>query len=311
MGGESVAPVVYVDVLFVTNFICDLFLLYMTRTVYKNKSPAWRMLCGAALGSVYAVAIFFPDLTFMASAFIKLFASAVIVVVSFKIHTLREFMMLLLLFYLSGFVLAGISFALFFLTGFGSRVGAAMSNGVFYINVNPLYVMCGAAICYATMFVGEKLYVKRLLRHANMHKITIAYRQRSVSVPALLDTANYACDPVTNMAVIVCDMKAALPLFEGESFYKKLCQAESVMTEVLALELVCDTPFRLVPYKPLGTDVGFMIAFEPHRLEIDGRECICSVLVGLCAKAVMDSADYGALLHPRIMDRLGEESEVV
>lgn len=308
MGGELLEAVVYVDVLFMTNLICDFFLLYLTRAVYKSRSPAWRLVLGAVIGSAYAVAMFFSSLSLLAGALVRLAASCVIVAASFRIRTLRDFLSLLCLFYLSGFVLAGISFALLFCTDLGAKTGAAMSNGVFYVNINPLLVPLGAALCMAVLFCGEKIYMKRLLRRTNMHRIKIIYRQKSISVYALLDTANYATDPITNTPVVVCDAKTVFPLFEGEGFYDDLCGAGCGID---ALGLICDTPFRFVPYKPLGACEAVMLAFKPDALEIDGTECECEALVGLCEGAVCKNADYGALLHPRIMQRMSEESEAV
>lgn len=307
-GGDVLEAVVYVDVLFMTNFICDFFLLYLTRAIYKSRSPAWRLALGAMVGSAYAVAIFFPSLTLLAGALASLAASCVIVAVSFKIRTLRDFLSLLFLFYLSGFVLAGISFALLFCTDLGAKTGAAMSNGVFYVNINPLLVPVGAAACMAVLFLGERIYMKRLLRRTNMHRMKIIYKQKSISAYALLDTANYATDPITNTPVVVCEAEVVLPLFENEGFYDDLRRAGCGID---ALGLICDTPFRFVPYKPLGACEAVMLAFKPDMLEIDGRECECEVLVGLCEEAVCKNADYGALLHPRIMQRLSEESEAV
>ncbi len=293
-------PTVYIDVLFLTNYMADFFLLYMTKAICKSKAYLWRLMCGACIGSIYAVLMFFPYLSFLYSIIAKLIISALIVFISFRIKNFREFLSIYSVFYLSGFILAGISFALFFCTDFGERVGVAMSNGIFYININFYFLALGAIICYACLFLFEKIYVKRLNAQANMHKVRIFYKQKTACVRALLDTANAVSDPITNMPVIVCTMSAVKPLFKEESFYKKLCEIEKTHSDRLKVELVCDTPFRLVPYRALGNAGDVMLGFVPTKLEIDEKVYDGEAIVAISTTPISQSSNYDALLHPRI-----------
>ena len=304
-------PVVYVDVLFLTDFVCDFFLLYITGRIYKNKSPLWRICLGALVGGVYSVAVFFPNMNFFVSAVCKLMISLLIIFISFKIHSIRDFFALFMLFYLSGFVLGGISFALFFLTDFGAEMGAAMSNGVIYININPMYIFVGALMCYTVLLFSEKFYVTRLLKHSLKHTLDIYYKGRKINVNAIFDSGNFATDPVTNTAVIVCETGAALPLFEGESFCENLLKIKNGECDKNMIELVCDTPMRIVPYRSAGAEASVMPAFFPDKIAVDGKECTCSVLVGLCGKISDGQDGIKALLHPRIINRMKAEREVV
>ena len=297
-------PTVYVDILFLTNFLTDFFLLYMTKSVSKNVSPVWRLMCGAFAGSIYAVLMFYPDLSFIYSGVFKLVASAVIVLIAFPVNSVKNFLDLSSLFYLSSFALSGITFVLFYFTDVGSAIGAAMSNGIFYVNINPLYLILSAALCYIIMFVFERVYTKRLNINANMHNLEIFYKGKTIRVKALLDSANAMLDPVTNTPVIVCDINMLKPLFKDESYYERLCKLGENNADKLKIELVCDTPFRLVPYRGLGNVGDIMLAFSPAKLLIDEKVYTGSVLIGLCVQKLSEVNDYNALLHPRVMAML-------
>ena len=297
-------PTVYLDILFLTNFITDFFLLCLTKKICKNKARTWRLLIGAAVGSLYSVFMFFPNISLLYSAVCKLLASGAIVLIAFRVRRMREFFSLLGMFYLSSFALAGTAVALFYFTSLGPKVGAAVSNGVFYIGVNPLILLSAAALCYAFLHVAERLYTKRLAHGANMHRLTVAYGTKSVQMHALLDTANSVSDPVTNLLVIVCTIEAVKPLFQDEDFYTRLCDVEKTDSDKIKVELVCDTPFRLVPYRALGTCGDVMLAFLPSRLDVDGRPYERGALIGLCAKPLSQSPRYDALIHPRVMVNL-------
>lgn len=297
-------PTVYLDVLFLTNFITDFFLLCLTKRVCKNVSNGWRIALGAAVGSLYSVCMFFPNISLLYSAVCKLLASAAIVWISFRIKSVREFLSLFTVFFLASFALAGAAFGLFYCTSLGPKVGAAVSNGVFYLGVNPLYLLAAAVLCYGFIHFGERIYTKKLAHCANMHRLTVCYGDKSVQMHALLDTANSVSDPVTNTPVIVCTIDALKPLFRGQDFYARLCDVEKTDSDKIKVELVCDTPFRLVPFRALGTGADVMLAFSPQSICVDGKPYERSALIGLCAKQLSQSPRYDALIHPRVMVNL-------
>lgn len=297
-------PTVYIDILFLTNFITDLFLLYMTKKLCKAKTPVWRLLCGAAAGSIYSVFMFYPNVSFVYSGICKIAACALIVLISFKIRSKRAFLSLFVMFFISSVSLAGITFAVFFCTDLGFKTGAAMSNGIFYANISPIHLILGAAVCRCILFAGEKIYSKRMTHCANMHKLTIAYRGRTVDICGLTDTANAVSDPITSTPVIICTLASLKPLFKDEGFYDKLCETENNNSDRLKVELVCNTPFRLVPYRALGSDGDVMLAFKPDSITIDNTEYEMNALVGLCRGNLSQSRQYDALIHPRICANL-------
>ena len=56
--------IVYADVLFLTNFVINAGLLYATALLSKSDRSTGRVVTGAALGAVYALLMFFPNLQF-------------------------------------------------------------------------------------------------------------------------------------------------------------------------------------------------------------------------------------------------------
>lgn len=297
-------PTVYIDVLFITNFIMDFFLLCITGRICKNRARTWRCAAGAAAGSIYSVFMFFPNVSFLYSALFKLAACVVIVFISYKIRSVRSFIQLLSVFFVSSFALAGAAFGLFYLTPVGSKTGAALSNGIFYIGVNPVILIGAAALCFAVLHLSERVYIKHLTHQTYTHKLCVTYKGSSVKLCALLDSANFAMDPVTNMPIIICTVEAVRPLFRNEDFYEQLCDAGKINLDSIKIELICDTPFRMVPYRVLGDAGSVMPTFEPSALEVDGKAYAGRVLIGLCAGKLLPDTRCDALLHPRIMANL-------
>lgn len=292
--------IVYIDTLFLTNFACDFFLLYLTRTICKDKSRTYRMIVGALIGAVYSVLMFCVDVMVWQSILASVFVSALIVYVSFKSKTAKEFLTVFAVFYFASFILAGISYVVFFAPGFTGITEMALSNGVFYFNINPWAVIVGAALCFLLLFAVERVYTKRLVQAANMHNVTITYNNKSINIKALLDTGNHVCDPVTGIPVVVCEIQKILPLFEGEDFYRSLCKMRFEADYKLLTELVCATPFRLVPYITITQGAGLMLAFIPDKIEIDKNEVSRKILIGISVQNIGDES-YNALLHPKVI----------
>lgn len=291
---------VYADVLFMTNFIIDLFLLYLTKKICKNAAGHLRMICGGCIGGIYAVCMFYPSMPFVHSLFLKLCAAALMVFVSFDIRSAAGFLKAYAVFILAGAGMAGISFALFFCSGFSRIDSFFLSNGVFYINVSPIYVICGGVVWAAVIFAAEKVYTKCMYLQANMYKISVVYKSKKVQLYALLDTANSLTDPVTNTAVVICECEAVRKLFEGENFYDRLCLAQKKKSENTMVELICNTPFHIAPYKALGANADVMLCFTPDAFLVEEEEYEGDVLIGLYMGSLTKNGQYRALLHSEI-----------
>ena len=61
-GGGRLSQVVYVDVLFTLNLFVNYLLLLSGACLLREKAKRWRLLLGAALGAVYSLIIFAPEL---------------------------------------------------------------------------------------------------------------------------------------------------------------------------------------------------------------------------------------------------------
>src|SRR5659263_672773 len=104
--------VVYIDILFAVNLILNYFILLAVSILLKRKDKRLRILAGAAFGALYSLFIFYPQLTYLYSIFVKIIASVIIVLITFKCSNIKTFAKLIMFFYLISF-LFGVSFSLF------------------------------------------------------------------------------------------------------------------------------------------------------------------------------------------------------
>lgn len=196
-------PVVYIDILFLINFCIDFVLLVTTRAVTNNPARGWRLAAGAFLGGVYACLMFFPVLGLLYGFLFRLLFSAVLVCVSFSLHSVREFGRVLFIFYAVSFVFAGSSFALFFCTDIGSRIGAMAGNGILYFQVPLPLLAVSTGFSYVLIRLVHRALTKKLARRRCLYTVCISRGTESVKLQALLDTGNTLTDPFSHDPVII------------------------------------------------------------------------------------------------------------
>ena len=129
--GGKMDVTVYVDVLFIINFIINLILLKITLFFMKSSASLSRLITASAVGSVYAVFMFFPDIGFLYILPFKLMVSVVMIKIitpRSKIFKLTKFTAV---FYLVSFTFAGVLLALVYLGNISSRGFAVFENGIF------------------------------------------------------------------------------------------------------------------------------------------------------------------------------------
>lgn len=184
---------IYADVLFFVNFGMDYLLLFFTGRLMGKRNSALRTAFAAGVGAAYAVMAFFLSVT-AAALPIKAAVSAGMVRLAFGKQSKREFCKSLCGFYLISLACGGIGFAAMAFGGFGSKLGAVFSGGVWYFHLPVYRLLLAAVICYplfrvvfsAAKRVGEK--------KSCLCRITVSYREKEQSCSALYDTGNFLED---------------------------------------------------------------------------------------------------------------------
>ena len=300
-GRVAMKPIIYVDVLFLINLAINLLLLACTRGITRNRARQWRIWLGALLGAAYAVFIFFPALSILYSTAAKLVFSALLVLVSFRIARWREYVRILLIFYAVSFVFAGTAFAMLFMTDIGSQLGAAVSNGIFYLSLPLETLVISTVVSYALIRAGYAVYSKKMSQGGNIFEVTICLCGKSTKVLALMDTGNSLTDPLTGTPVIVAEYESINGLFTPEMRDAVRHGGDAELSNLLLSGTSDGIRFYIVPFASLGKRDGVLIAFKPDGVMMNG-ECITNVLVGMYTKRLAKSEEDSALLNPMIVN---------
>jgi len=281
--------VIYIDTLFLLNALVDYLLLLAAARLAGEPLRRGRFALGAALGGLYAVAIFLPGMGFLAHPLCRLASAALMLLAAYggSRRLLRQGVLFLALTCAFGGGVVAI--------GLLGGTGLALGNGVFYSALDLKVVLLSAAVCYGVI----TLVFQRLGRHSaasgELARVRLRLGERWTDLTALVDTGNTLADPATGRPVMVAEGERLSGLFPGEHRPSPadLRDPASALARLGTGEW--RARFRLLPYRSVGVDRGLLLAVRADALELDGQGR-GPALVALSPTPVSDGGGYQALI---------------
>lgn len=282
---ETEMTVVYIDSLFLLNWIVDYLLLLATARLSGEIIRRLRLALGAALGALYAAATFFPGMGFLGHPACRLGSAVLMILCSFGGS--RRLLRVTLVFFGLACAFGGGILAIGLLVG----RGLSLRNGILYSAMDLKLILLSAAFCYVLL----TLFFQRAARHSRreLRRSILTLGDKQIVLTALMDTGNTLADPVSGRPVMVA---------EGEklqSFLPEKIGREQLRDPVSAMECLSDTGegrrFRLLPYRSVGVECGMLLALRVDRVQV-GEEDYGSMLVALSPNLVSDGGGYNALV---------------
>ncbi len=272
---------VYADVLFVTNFVINYILLYITSLLSGGKHSAIRISVASSIGAIYAVCMFMPMFSLACSMAGKLILSLVICAVAFGFVPIKRYIKRLGFFYAVSLLCGGIVTALVS-PGNGTTLG--VNNGIIYFNTDIYTIIIASVITYWVIRLTYGVYRKYASR--NLYRMTVCKNGRAVALNVLMDTGNMLWDPMSGGSVIVVEKDAVKGLIPESKPEDDIFDIAHHIRDV-----------RLIPYKTIDTDNGLLVGFKPDKI-------YCStplkddVIIGISSRKFGADGEYNALAGP-------------
>lgn len=271
---------VYVDAVFALNLLVNYLLLRASARLGGAALRRGRLWLGAALGALYAVAVYLPGCGFLQGIVWKALCAVGMLVLAFGPR--RETLRLGAVFLAVSLVLCGAVYGLELL-----KRGRIHFRGdsLFYPVTFSSLVLTAGAVC-----AGCRLLLPRLSHGPDsIVPVTVRLGNRRVRLSALRDSGNTLCDPLTGEAVLVADWRTAAGLLPRE----RLCAADFAAPAGLMLRLADYHP-RLIPYRAVGVAGGMLLALPCEEVRI-GKLVRKNSLVAFSPTPLSDGGAYEAL----------------
>jgi len=267
---------VYIDQVFLLNFIIDYLLLLCAAKLAGEPFRRGRLGLGALLGGLYAAGVFLPGWGFLAHPLCKLAVPAGMTLLAFG----------------SSKRLLRVSLVFF-------GVSAAFGGGVLALQLflgapavlDLKTTLLAAAGCYGFL----TLIFRRSARHGGGELLParLELEGRACRLTALADTGNTLTDPATGRAVMVAEGERLRDLFPAGQ-----CPGpEELRDPAAAMEKRRGDGlrWRLLPYRAVGVPWALLLAVRVDNARIGGED-YGPILVALSPTPVSDGGGYSALI---------------
>jgi len=253
---------VYLDLVFITNFIFDFILLLGTSIILKRNIKIYRIILGGLIGSLTLLILFIP-MNSISLIIYKLFISILLSIVTFGYKNLRFTLTNLYYIYLVSIIMGGIVYF------YDNQV--SNNNGLVFINSFKYNILLGIIL----IIIGLRTFlknIKKLRTNYNKYlKITIYFDDYELSLNAFLDTGNKLIDPYTFKPIILLDENII-------KYYNN---------------------YVLVPYKTCNED-GLLKCIKAKKIYIDGIGIRKNFLVGLTTSINIDGIN--CILNEKLLE---------
>lgn len=260
---------VYIDVLFLENFLIDFLVLYMTAFVMCIKPSFFKMTVSSFVGSFYMCSLYFSDFLFLKNTVFKIIVFCAMIFLAFPIKTFKVFLKYIMTFLFINLSLGG---CIYF---FASFSGGNVKNGVFYIKTEIMGLILGIGVL---IFIGRffiVLFKKNILLGKTKKELTIFYKNKKMKLSTLIDTGNTLIDPISRKSVVVVSPKKIKKLINEE----KLSEIKN---------------FRLIPCRTITDKYEVLYGFKPDKFIYNEKEIDAVVAISKCDF----DGEYDAVINP-------------
>lgn len=287
--------IVHLDIAFATNFVTDLAWLWATGSLAGARLRPWRLGLASAVGAGAAVWAYFPAGRWLTSGPGALLGTVLLLGLAFWPQRLGEALRVAAYFILTGGAMAGVAMLIGSRNALpGSAQVSEVSSGM--VAAGLLLTLVGAR------YLWESARDRSRLRHG-LYRMRIRLGDRTVELPALIDTGNALRDPLSGTPVVVVEAAAL-----EEALPPVMLQAVGAGWDSLdRLPGSWASRCRLVPFRAVGRSAGLLLALDPDEISLQGPEdqdwFQVRGLLGLGAERLHPEGAYQALLPPLLLQR--------
>jgi stage II sporulation protein GA (sporulation sigma-E factor processing peptidase) len=296
---------IYLDAVWVLNFLLDLMLLMLTQALSREYTPKRRLVFGAIIASLIVPATIYYPSALLNTVYGKLLYSILIILVAFQFTTVRQFFKKLLLFYFVTFSIGGGLFAAHYVL---QNPVALASNGLLTFSsgygdpVSWLFIMIGFPIAFWFTKSRMDKHVTDKIRYDQMYEVTLQLKEKSFSTTGYIDSGNQLIDPLTKKPVIICDESFLQQWFQEEEWIQLKRAFEEF--DMDSIPLSWEKYIHMVPFQGVEGKSNFLLALKPESLTIGyGEQKIIAtkLLVGIQFSTLTKDQSYHCLLHPQLI----------
>lgn len=252
----------YVDVLFLVNFVMDYFLLLLVKRMLKCQATHGRICIGAGIGSLLTcvITVIYIPYTFIKLVLFHGLVNTFMIRIGLKIKNGREFVKAFIMLYIGGFLLGGV-------------LGSLRP----FVKTGSLFLASAIAGYYVVLGIWNFISHLQKMRQYRC-KVELYQHGKCYCVEAMIDTGNGLCDPVTGQPVSILGKEDARHFLGNE-------KAER---------------FRYIPYHSIGKSGGLLPTVKIDKMCVfrEREYWIRAPLIAISEEKISVRGEYSMILNP-------------
>ena len=296
----------YLDAIWLLNFLIDLMILRLTGYLRKKKNSGIRLLLGSVFASLIVfVVVFFPN-SILLYPLGKIIFSIFIIVIAFRHKSWIELLKTWLSFYFVSFAIGGILLGVHFIMQQSIQFenGSLLTITTGYgTPISWLFVTIGFPLCW--YFTKQTMDKQALVNYQEdqLFDCELIILNKIIPLLGYLDSANHLIDPISKNPVIIIDPIIIKQIF-SEDVYQKLEEMSHTL-DITTLDQPLEKFIRLIPYQDVSNKAGVLIALKPDQFTFSYQNQIIQskhVLIGLRFSPLATEKEYNCLLNPQLFN---------
>lgn len=297
---------IYLDVIWLLNFLFDSLLIFLTGFILKRRTKKWRVFLSGFFGSLIIFAPFTPFEFIMNSAFFKIFISIIMVTIAFGFKRLKYFAANISVFYLVTFATGGAMIGVHYLMKFDYD----FANAFFltYIKgfgdpISWIFVILGFPVLWYFSKNTFDLFENVKIQTDQLIDVKIDIFNHSVRLRGLVDSGNQLYDPITKRPVMIVSLEKITGILPGE-LVPMFSNVNRLWSDKIEIPTEWADRLSVVPYRVVGQDHQLIVTFRPDKVELFQNEEILQtgkVLIGLVDQKLSSDDTFDCIVHPKIL----------
>jgi stage II sporulation protein GA (sporulation sigma-E factor processing peptidase) len=298
---------VYLDVIWLLNFLFDSLLLYLTAVILKRDIRMWRLLCGGLIGSCLILLMVTPLNVYTGHPIGKLFFSVLMVLTVFGYKRFKYFINGLMIFYVSTFLVGGslIGVHYFIQTDITLSTSVLMASVKgFGDPISWLFIVLGFPIAWHFSKKNVERIEVAKIQYDQLLNIEITIGEETYRFRGLVDSGNQLYDPISKWPVTFVSIKHLIERLP-EELRKIATESEKIIMGETQITSYWENKMRIIPYKVVGQEHQLIIALKPDQIRILQENDVILVEKGLVSFTLQQlSSDdaFQCIIHPKMMN---------
>ena len=293
---------IYLDVIFLENFILNTIILLGTGIIAKQKINILRLTLGSIIGSIYVIIYYYTKINIFSNIVMKIILSVSMIYIAFAPKGFKKLIKISIYFYLTSFTFGGATLGAIYVM---NTKKITIQNGVIIGNYTIKTVFIGIIIAFIVILFAFKFVKSKFTSKDLLCNIKIKINNKEIKTKALLDTGNLLKEPITNIPVIVIEKN----LLEGVISKEILENIDNILggdlsqiSEEIQNEYM--SKLKVITFTSLGKQNGMLLGIKADGViveENNSSKNIEKVILGIYSKKISKKEEYKALIGIDIM----------